>query len=88
MHREDMRTLTSCDQQLVCWSGESLPLYWVATSPPYPTQMGHPNSLDQHTGGQIPKKLEASRIAARKSRMDANRAQTGRTWEEIVSVSS
>ena len=39
------------------------------------------------TGSAIPKQLEASRIAARQSRMKANRAQTCRTCEEEVSIS-
>jgi len=47
-----------------------------------------PDEMYFGTGSTIPKKLEASRIAARKSRMDANRAQTCRTCEEIVSISS
>ncbi len=47
-----------------------------------------PDEMYFGTGSKIPKKLEASRIAARKLRMDANRAQTCRTCEEIVSLSS
>jgi len=47
-----------------------------------------PDEMYFGTGSKIPKKLEASRIAARKSRMDANRAQTCPTCEEIVSLSS
>ncbi len=47
-----------------------------------------PNEMYFGTGSKIPKKLETSRIAARKSRLDANRAQTCPTCEEIVSISS
>ena len=47
-----------------------------------------PDEMYFGTGCKIPKKLEASRIAARKSRIEANRAQTCRTCEEIVSISS
>ena len=47
-----------------------------------------PDEMYFGTGSKIPKKLETLRIAARKSRMDANRAQTCRTCEEIVSISS
>jgi putative transposase len=39
------------------------------------------------TGSAIPMQLEASRIAARQSRMDANRAQTCQTCAEEVSIS-
>ena len=47
-----------------------------------------PDEMYFGTGSTIPKKLEASRIAALKFRMDANRAQTCQTCEEIVSISS
>jgi len=47
-----------------------------------------PDEMYFGTGSTIPKKLEASRIAARHSRMEANRAQTCQTCEEIVAVSS
>ena len=47
-----------------------------------------PDEMYFGTGCKIPKTLEASRIAARKSRMEANRAQTCRTCEEVVSLSS
>ena len=47
-----------------------------------------PDEMYFGTGSAIPKQLEASRIAARQSRMEANRAQTCRTCEEIVSISS
>jgi putative transposase len=47
-----------------------------------------PDEMYFGTGSKIPKKLEASRIAARKSRMEANRAQTCQVCEEAVSISS
>jgi putative transposase len=47
-----------------------------------------PDEMYFGTGSKIPKKLETSRIAARKSRMDVNRAQTCPTCEEIVSIST
>jgi transposase InsO family protein len=47
-----------------------------------------PDEMYFGTGSKIPKKLEASRIAARKSRMDANRAQNCQVCEEVVSISS
>ena len=47
-----------------------------------------PDEMYFGTGCKIPERLEASRIAARKSRIEANRAQTCRTCEEIVSLSS
>ena len=47
-----------------------------------------PDEMYFGTGSAIPKQLEASRIAARQSRMEANRAQTCRTCEEEVSISS
>lgn len=40
------------------------------------------------TGGDIPKQLEASRITARQSRIQANRAQTCRTCEQLVSINN
>jgi putative transposase len=47
-----------------------------------------PDEMYFGTGSAIPKELEASRIAAGQSRIEANRAQTCRTCEEIVSISS
>ena len=47
-----------------------------------------PDEMYFGTGTEIPKQLEASRIAARQSRMKANRAQTCQTCEELVSISS
>jgi len=47
-----------------------------------------PDEMYFGTGGAIAKQLEASRIAARQSPVEANRAQTCRTCEEIVSISS
>jgi putative transposase len=47
-----------------------------------------PDEMYFGMGSKIPKKLEASRIAARKSRMEANRAQTCQVCEEAVSISS
>ena len=47
-----------------------------------------PDEMYFGTGSDIPKQLEASRIAARQSRKEANRAQTCRTCEEMVSISS
>ena len=47
-----------------------------------------PDEMYFGTGGAIAKQLEASRIAARQSRLEAIRAQTCRTCEEIVSISS
>ena len=46
-----------------------------------------PDEMYFGTGSAIPKQLEASRIAARHSRMEVNRAQTCPTCEEIVSIS-
>ena len=40
------------------------------------------------TGEDIPRQLQESRLAARKSRMESNRAQQCRVCEELVSVSS
>jgi len=45
-----------------------------------------PDEMYFGTGSKIPKKLEASRIAARHSRMEANRAQTCQVCEETVSM--
>ena len=45
-----------------------------------------PDEMYFGTGSKIPKKLEASRIAARHSRMEANRAQTCQACEETVSI--
>jgi len=47
-----------------------------------------PDEMYSGTGSHIPKELEASRSGARKSRMDANRAQTCRACEEFVSIST
>ncbi len=47
-----------------------------------------PDEMYIGTGSDIPKQLEASRIAAHQSRMEANRAQSCRTCEEMVSISS
>jgi putative transposase len=47
-----------------------------------------PDEMYFGTGSTIPKKLEASGIAALESRMDANRAQTCQACEETVSISS
>ena len=45
-----------------------------------------PDEMYFGTGSKIPKQLEASRIAARQSRMDANRAQTCQVCEKTVSI--
>ena len=45
-----------------------------------------PDEMYFGTGSKIPKQLEASRIAARHSRMEANRAQTCQVCEETVSI--
>jgi hypothetical protein len=47
-----------------------------------------PDELYFETGSHIPENLEASRIAARKSRIATNRALTCRTCEATVSISS
>jgi putative transposase len=47
-----------------------------------------PDELYFETGSKIPRNLEASRMAARKSRIAANRALTCRTCEATVSISS
>ncbi len=47
-----------------------------------------PDEMYFGTGSDIPKQLEASRISARQSRMEANRAQNCRTCEDMVSISS
>ncbi len=47
-----------------------------------------PNEMYFGTGTDIPQQLEASRIAARQSRMQANRAQTCRTCEKLTIISS
>ena len=47
-----------------------------------------PDEMYFGTGTDIPKQLEASRIAARQSRVEANRAQTCQACEELVSISS
>ena len=46
-----------------------------------------PDEMYFGTGSAIPKQLHESRVAARESRMKANRAQTCRTCEEPVAVS-
>ena len=45
-----------------------------------------PDEMYMGTGSKIPKQLEASRIASRHSRMEANRAQTCQVCEEAVSI--
>ena len=47
-----------------------------------------PDEMYFGTGSDIPQQLEVSRIAARQSRMQANRAQTCLTCEELVSISN
>lgn len=47
-----------------------------------------PDEMYFRTGEDIPKQLHESRLAARTSRMEANRAQSCRMCEELVSVSS
>jgi len=47
-----------------------------------------PDEMYFGTGTDIPQQLEASRIAARQSRMQANRAQTCRTCEKLTIISS
>ena len=47
-----------------------------------------PDEMYFGTGSDIPKQLEASRIIARRSRLEANRAQTCRTCEELISIGS
>ena len=47
-----------------------------------------PDEMYFGMGTDIPQQLEASRIAARQLRMQANRAQTCPTCEELVSISS
>ena len=46
-----------------------------------------PDEMYFGTGGDIPQQLESSKIAARESRMKANRAQTCQACEELVSIS-
>jgi len=46
-----------------------------------------PDEMYCGTGAEIPQQLEASRLAARQSRMKTNRAQTCQTCEELVSIS-
>lgn len=46
-----------------------------------------PDEMYFGTGAEIPQKLEAAKIAARASRMEANRAQSCRVCEELVTVS-
>jgi transposase InsO family protein len=47
-----------------------------------------PDEMYFGTGTEIPKQIEASRIAARRSRLETNRAQNCRTCEERISISS
>jgi transposase InsO family protein len=47
-----------------------------------------PDEMYFGTGGTIPKNLEAARMAARQSRRETNRAQSCRSCEEIVSIST
>ncbi len=47
-----------------------------------------PDEMYFGTGEDIPRQLQESRLAARKSRMESNRAQQCRVCEELVSVSS
>ena len=47
-----------------------------------------PDEMFFGMGTDIPQQLEASRISARQLRMQANRAQTCPTCEELVSISS
>jgi len=47
-----------------------------------------PDEMYFGTGEDIPKQLHESRLAARRSRLEANRAQSCRMCEELVSVSS
>ncbi len=46
-----------------------------------------PDEMYFATGSEIPHQLEVSRIAARRTRMDANRAQTCQTCEELIAIS-
>ena len=47
-----------------------------------------PDEMYFGTGGEIPKQLQESRLAARKSRMESNRSQSCPMCERLVSVSS
>ena len=47
-----------------------------------------PDEMYFGTGEDIPKQLQESRLAARKSRMEANRAQSCRVCEDVVAISS
>ena len=47
-----------------------------------------PDEMYFGTGAHIPKTLEAARLAARKSRLEVNRALQCRTCESVVSVGS
>jgi len=47
-----------------------------------------PNEMYFENENDIPTQLEASRIAARQSRMEANQAQTCQACGELVSISS
>jgi transposase InsO family protein len=47
-----------------------------------------PDKMYFGTGSSVPKQLEASRIAARRSRWQDNRAQTCRTCEKLTIISS
>ena len=47
-----------------------------------------PDEMYFGTGRNIPAQLEASRIAARRLRLETNRAQTCQTCEELTSIGS
>ena len=47
-----------------------------------------PDEMYFSMGELIPKKLEAARLAARQSRLKANRARSCRTCEKFVSIGS
>lgn len=47
-----------------------------------------PDEMYFGTGRNIPAQLETSRIAARRLRLETNRAQTCRTCEELTSIGS
>ena len=47
-----------------------------------------PDEMYFGTGDEIPKQLQDARLAARKSRMEVNRAQSCRVCEDVVAISS
>jgi len=47
-----------------------------------------PDEMYFGTGDAVPKQLERSRIAARKSRLEANRSRSCQACEEVVAISS